>query len=238
MTDFRDDDLDERLLLLDDDDFDFSASAQEAKATADAAHFAEQLTLILGGHQEMKGLVRRLETLIAEQGRKDAKRDAALAKRLLTADELTTAAHQGANAGAEAAGKAAAQRLNQVSTMVETINRRIEEEERRRAGERVWWIQAVGYLGGGAAIASLVIGVMAFQRGGEAGEAHGYAAARDEAAAASWANTSDGRFARNLFESGMLAKMRSCTGKGWVSAKVKGGWVCYGGHGSEGWFTS
>lgn len=51
----------------------------------------------------------------------------------------------------------------------------------------------------------------------------GYNEAKDEKAAAAWANTPEGRLAYRFAQSGELQRLTQCNGKGWT---VKGG-VCY-----------
>jgi hypothetical protein len=232
MSDARDDARGSR---FDPGEFDFSLAASDAKAEADAAHLTEQLTLLLGSHQEMKGLVRRLESVLAERARKDAERDTALAGRLITADELKTAAQIGARGGADAAVATAAGQLNRAIQMVEALNLRIGQEEVRREAERRRFVWTIRYGAMGAAYTILLTAIACHSFGVGAGRARGYAEAMDEKAAASWANTEDGKFARYLHEDGVLDQMRTCSGTGWQVKKVDGGRVCYGNN-SHKWF--
>ena len=48
-----------------------------------------------------------------------------------------------------------------------------------------------------------------------AGRLDGYASARDEKAAAAWANTPEGQIALDLAKAGSLRALASCSGKGW-----------------------
>jgi len=56
-----------------------------------------------------------------------------------------------------------------------------------------------------------------------AGYGAGYTEAKDEKAAAAWANTPEGRLAYRFAQSGELQRLARCNGKGW---KVEKG-VCY-----------
>ena len=64
--------------------------------------------------------------------------------------------------------------------------------------------------------------------GREGGLADGYRAARDEKAAASWANTPTGRLAFAMDQGGSLAMVARCAGQGWEVETRKGGVrVCF-----------
>lgn len=78
------------------------------------------------------------------------------------------------------------------------------------------------WLGAGigiAAIGFLLTGWLAFQHGKEAGLGSGYAAARHEFAAASWANTPEGQLAYRLALAGSLQQVARCTQPGWKVSK-------------------
>ncbi len=64
------------------------------------------------------------------------------------------------------------------------------------------------------------------QAGTEKGQAEGYQAARDEKAAASWANTPSGQRAYNLDQLGSLNMLAICNGKGWKIEQQHGQSVC------------
>jgi len=59
--------------------------------------------------------------------------------------------------------------------------------------------------------------------GYQAGYGAGYTEAKDEKAAAAWANTPEGRLAYRFAQSGELQRLARCSGKGW---KVEKG-ICY-----------
>ncbi|QQX92819.1 replication protein (plasmid) [Gluconobacter sphaericus] len=66
------------------------------------------------------------------------------------------------------------------------------------------------------------------QRSGtEKGQAEGYQAARNEQAAASWANTPAGQRAYGLDRRGSLDMLSLCQGNGWTTERQKGGTVCF-----------
>jgi len=62
--------------------------------------------------------------------------------------------------------------------------------------------------------------------GNEQGQAAGYQAARDEQAAASWANTPAGRRAYAFDQRGDLDMLAHCTGRGWKIEAHAGGNAC------------
>jgi len=66
------------------------------------------------------------------------------------------------------------------------------------------------------------------QRAGwETGHAEGYQKARNQEAAASWANTPAGQRAYGLDRRGNLDLLTLCQGNGWTTEHQKGGIVCF-----------
>lgn len=65
------------------------------------------------------------------------------------------------------------------------------------------------------------------QAGSEQGQAAGYQAARNEQAAASWANTPAGQRAYTLDRIGSLDMLVRCAAPGWTTERQKGGTVCF-----------
>lgn len=98
------------------------------------------------------------------------------------------------------------------------------------------------WAGGSIAVAAVCVGIMAwyvhssaFDSGMAAGQAAGYEQAKNQIAAAAWANTPQGAQAYRLAQTGELDKLAKCTGKGW---SLENG-VCYvqaiKGEGTHGW---
>jgi hypothetical protein len=66
------------------------------------------------------------------------------------------------------------------------------------------------------------------QRSGwDTGHAEGYQKARNQEAAASWANTPAGHRAYGLDRQGSLDLLTMCRGNGWTTERQKGGTVCF-----------
>ena len=65
------------------------------------------------------------------------------------------------------------------------------------------------------------------QSGWEQGQAEGYQKARNQEAAASWANTPAGQRAYGLDRRGSLDLLTMCRGNGWTTERQKGGTVCF-----------
>lgn len=66
------------------------------------------------------------------------------------------------------------------------------------------------------------------QRSGwDIGQAEGYQKARNQEAAASWANTPAGQRAYGLDRQGSLDLLTMCRGNGWTTERQKGGTVCF-----------
>ena len=76
------------------------------------------------------------------------------------------------------------------------------------------------------AVASLSLALVGWygnDLGYKAGYGAGYTEAKDEKAAAAWANTPEGRTAYRFAQSGELQRLARCNGKGWQTEKG----VCY-----------
>ena len=76
------------------------------------------------------------------------------------------------------------------------------------------------------AVAFLSLGLVGWygkDLGYKAGYGAGYTEAKDEKAAAAWANTPEGRTAYRFAQSGELQRLARCNGKGWQTEKG----VCY-----------
>ena len=94
---------------------------------------------------------------------------------------------------------------------------------RRRDG---WWN---GALAAFALLVPVALGC-GYYLGDEAGDASGYARARDEVAAASWANTPNGKLARQLDQASTMTipDIAGCPkGNGWHSEKREGVRYCF-----------
>ena len=63
--------------------------------------------------------------------------------------------------------------------------------------------------------------------GWDTGHADGYQKARNQEAAASWANTPAGQRAYGLDQLGSLDMLALCKGDGWTTERQKGGTVCF-----------
>lgn len=86
------------------------------------------------------------------------------------------------------------------------------------------------WAGGSVIAATLCIGIFGwfmhstgFDSGKAAGQAAGYEQAKDQIAAAAWANTAEGRIAHRFAQDGQLQMLARCGAKGW---KVEKG-ICY-----------
>ena len=65
------------------------------------------------------------------------------------------------------------------------------------------------------------------QSGWEQGQAEGYQKARNQEAAASWANTPSGQRAYGLDQLGSLDMLALCKGDGWTMERQRGRTVCF-----------
>lgn len=80
----------------------------------------------------------------------------------------------------------------------------------------------------GAVLVAGGLGYVLGERAGQAtGQAAGYQDARDEKAAAAWANTPTGQLALALDKAGSLILLARCSGQGWKPVVQDGRRVCY-----------
>jgi hypothetical protein len=100
------------------------------------------------------------------------------------------------------------------------------QEVAHNTSAKQMWQWAAGCI----AVAFLCVGLFGWymhssgkDSGYQAGYGAGYTEAKDEKAAAAWANTPEGRLAYRFAQSGELQRLARCSGKGW---KVEKG-VCY-----------
>jgi hypothetical protein len=100
------------------------------------------------------------------------------------------------------------------------------QEVAHNTSAKQMWQWAAGCI----AVAFLCVGLFGWymhssgkDSGYQAGYGAGYTEAKDEKAAAAWANTPEGRTAYRFAQSGELQRLARCNGKGW---KVEKG-VCY-----------
>lgn len=74
-----------------------------------------------------------------------------------------------------------------------------------------------------ATLLIVIVGIASHSSGLSAGRTEGYSKAMDEKAAASWANTTEGKLAYALAQGGDIGMLFKCSGKGWVVE----GEICY-----------
>lgn len=221
-------------------DFDFDLDELVAKKEAETEQLALSLTQILGGQQELKLFLQHLGASISAKDKRDAERAAALSRIMIDPQAVNESASRGASSGVANALSAAINHINQVRQAIDGLKVSLEREKKTLSEERSQWIKATAYAAVGATVAIIVGSGYGFIAGRNAGEARGYAQARDEVAAASWANTSNAAFARQLDHDGVLELMKTCSGQQWQKQRLKGHNVCFGGAASaagklQGW---
>jgi len=104
------------------------------------------------------------------------------------------------------------------SDLVEQLGKAVNQVASNAAKKQQWKALAVGI--GAASISLLMTGWMAFDQGKEAGYGAAIKVARNESAAATWANTPEGQLAYRLALVGSLQQVARCNAPGW---KVKNG---------------
>ena len=227
------------------------SAAGRARGAADAAqahsffsHLDTNIQRVLAGFGTIRDLVTDVRASLADAAARDAQRaedeearDKAIAARLIDPEALEACAEAGGRQGAREALSGAARELkHQIETDTaaraalgdrfanDAADRRAHEMRRRR--QDGWWN---GALVGFALLVPFSLGY-GYHLGNEAGDASGYARARDEVAAASWANTPNGKLARQLDQASTMTipDIAGCPkGNGWHSEKRQGVRYCF-----------
>lgn len=228
------------------------SAAGRARGAADAAqahsffsHLDTNIQRILAGFGTLRDLVSDVRASLADAAARDAQRaeaeearDKAIAARLIDPDALAAHSKAGARQGAAEAFLAAAAELKRQAEAdtaaraalndrfaADAADRRA-HETRRRQWDR-WWN---GALAGFALLVPIAAGY-GYYLGNGAGEAQGYARARDETAAASWANTTNGKLARRIDQASeqTIPAIAACPkDHGWKREKRDGAYWCFG----------
>ena len=227
------------------------SAAGRARGAADAAqahsffsHLDTNIQRVLAGFGTLRDLVSDVRASLADAAARDAQRaedeearDKAIAARLVDPAALEARAEAGARHGAADGLAGAAETLRRridADTAAHTAladrlaadvadRRAYEMGRRRRDG---WWN---GALAAFALLVPVALGC-GYYLGDEAGDASGYARARDEVAAASWANTPNGKLARQLDQASTMTipDIAGCPkGNGWHSEKRQGVRYCF-----------
>jgi hypothetical protein len=233
MRDLLPDDRDNRRGLDFDARHDFDADVASAEAEANAAQLDSALAQIIGGNHQVLVGFRRLEAQLAERSREDTRHVAALSKIIITPDAVTNAAFSGAVAGVRQQHGEEIQQVTKTVRQVEIVAKRLVENAEAERTERRIWVDATMYAASAAAVVILIAGTLGYILGSDSGARKGYAIARDEKAAASWALTPSGRFALELDQGGVLDRMRTCDHADYTRKKYRGRAVCYT---TNGWY--
>ena len=212
---------------------DFDNEFISADAEANAVQLDSSLAQIIGvNHQVLAGL-RRLDAQLAERARDETRHVATLSKIVIAPHEVTSAAYNGAVAGVQQQHATAIRQVADTARKVEDVAGRLVENAKVERVERRLWVDASMCAACGAAVAIVIAGAAGYLVGSDSGAQRGYAAARDEEAAASWATTASGRFAMTLHDAGVLDEMRTCDSTGFTRTKRKGQTVCFT---TSGWY--
>lgn len=243
---------------------DHSTNLDAARAERDAAAFQTFMSETTSALTALRADLATRKVADLEQSKRETEQRKAIFDRLVDPEAVATAAMTGAQDGLDNAfdsflsdftatlkedadahtvsTRAAAARLDSVlhaaaerqSQFIDHINRT--EDARQSLVQRLGRI----WVAGGAIIALLVLlaAALGYWQGSSVGQAQGYADAHDEVAAASWANTSGGKLARqlDLINPALFGKMQDCNGQGWDKHRVNGRKACLSGPTSEGWW--
>ena len=228
------------------------SAVERTRSTADFAQFFKLISALETGIQRILanfGMIRDMaadsRASVAEaaadaakRGEEQEARDKLIADRLIHPDELARHAEAGARQGAREAldgtarewmrrleADAQGRDLSAKQDAADRADRRADELRRRRHDG--WRNGAI------VGIALLIPAAYGYGRydGTQSGEASAYARNRDEVAAASWANTPNGKLARQLDQASeqTIPAIAGCPkDHGWHSEKANGRRWCYG----------
>lgn len=228
------------------------SAAGRARGAADAAqahsffsHLDTNIQHILAGFGTLRDLVTDVRASLADAAARDAQRaedeearDKVIAARLVDPAVLAARAEAGARHGAAdglaGAGETLRRRIDADTAAHAALNDRLAADaadrrahELRRRRWDGWWN---GALAGFALLVPVALGY-GYHLGNGAGEASGYARARDEVAAASWANTVNGKLARRIDQASeqTIPAIAACPkDHGWKREKRDGAYWCFG----------
>jgi hypothetical protein len=220
------------------------STADRARSEADAAqahsffsHLSGDVQRILGGIAGFRELGADIRARLADAAARDAeraaaeaKRDKQIADRLIDPDQLARHAEAGGRQGArEALSSTTSELARQIAA--DAADRKADQADRRAHEARRHKHDTIrnGVTLGIALLIPTAFG-LGIYIGNGTGDDAGYARARDEVAAASWANTTNGKLARNLDQAGQLTipDMTTCPkGNGWHSEKRDGRRYCF-----------
>lgn len=219
--------------------------ADEAQAHSFFSHLSGDVQRILAGMGGFRELVADIRARLADAAAREAKRaeaeaerDKLIASRLIDPERLGAYAAAGAKQGVTEAIGVTAQDLKRQLTAdaaardlvlkqmaFDQAERRADELRRRKRDTiRNWAILAVAVL----IPAGFIYG---YHLGENTGTAASYARSRDEVAAASWANTPNGKIARQIDQASQqtLPDIANCPEEnGWETIKQHGRVYCYG----------
>lgn len=226
--------------------------AARARSEADAAqahsffsHLDTNIQRILAGIGSFRDLIADVRASVADAAARDetraeeeAARDKLIADRLIDPEKLAAYATLGAKVGVkEAIGETVAdlkRRITADADARELLSRQAAADQAdarahdaRRRRQDGWWY---GALAGFALLVPIAEG-WGYYLGSDSGQASGYARARDEVAAASWANTANGKLARQIDQASQqtIPDIATCPSEnGWHSVKEHGRRFCYG----------
>ncbi|NIJ35310.1 hypothetical protein [Sphingomonas oligoaromativorans] len=246
-------DNDRRLSLLgrDDragntDDLDFNPAefdevfAAPTSAQSDLAHFEALSAQGLRDLAILKAGVAKLEALSVDGLRKAADRDKAIAERVIDPKQLAAYAATGAKQGAETALASLQREQADERTARKALVDRLDAEDQARRkllGRQLLHARILTAIGVVALLAALGAGWMGYAKGRDSGYNAAYAEAHDEKAAVDWANTPNGRTARQMarLNPELMAMLSKCSGQGWTQKSQQGRDACFPSPGTGWW---
>ena len=225
-----------------DKDFPIPAASHPAPASSetDSAHFRRFTTRTL----------QDLATIIAEQTNLFTKflewrdhadrRDKVIAERLIDPKQLAAHAVAGARQGAETA--IASLRQEQASeqaarkALIESLAADRQERQILFGRQRLH-AHILAAIGMTFVPLALGAGWMGYAKGRDSGYNAAYAEAHDEKAAVEWANTANGRTARQMarLNPDLMSMLYKCSGPGWSRKSQQGRYACFPGSGTGWW---
>lgn len=150
-------------------------------------------------------------------------------------NELPAKAQAAADASAKVAADRSAAAVNEsVARAVTQLGPKVGDAIVRVAND-IKQVDKIKWIGGAISSVAMVVGVFGwithesgYSSGFEMGKAQAYQDAKDEKAAAAWANTAQGKMAYQLAQTGSLDELANCTGEGWrIFKNDEGNWMCY-----------
>lgn len=206
----------------------------------DSAHFRRFTTRTLQDLATIIAEQTNLFTKFVEWREHADQRDKTIAGRLIDPKQLAAHAAAGAKQGAETALASLQQEQASEQAVRKALLQRLDDDHQARQvvlGRQRLHAYIIAAIGMAFVPLALGAGWMGYAKGRDSGYNAAYAEAHDEKAAVDWANTPNGRTARQMarLNPDLMSMLYKCSGPGWTRKSQQGRDACFPGSGTGWW---